>query len=142
MLVLSVNTASDMFDQVKFDIFARAVGEIPGVSTLVLLHNTGRADIVTGEAEILTGSGVIRERLLGLDFEIRPKSFFQTNTVGAEVLYQSVLDLITSKGGALLDLYAGTGTIGILLAARFDQVYSVEIVADASADAAANATRA
>jgi 23S rRNA (uracil1939-C5)-methyltransferase len=154
ILVMSTNTASPDFDRARFDAFAAGVGAIPGVSSLVLLHNTGRADIVTGEVELLKGSGTITERLLGVDFEIRPKSFFQTNTVGAEVLYGAVRDLLkgsrekrasengSREGGVLLDLYAGTGTIGILLSGGFDRVYSVEIVADASADAARNARAA
>ncbi len=106
---------------------------------MILLKNSGRADIVTGEAEILHGSGYIDETLLGKRFEIRPKSFFQTNTRGAEQLYGAVRSLIRYQKGILLDLYAGTGTIGILLADLFEKVYSVEIVPDASMDATKNA---
>lgn len=50
-------------------------------------------------------------------------------------------DIPLSKGGVLLDLYAGTGTIGILLSKYFEKVYSVELVADASADGEKNADR-
>ena len=64
---------------------------------MILLHNTGRADIVTGEIELLKGPGVITERLLGVDFEIRPKSFFQTNTAGAEVLYGVIRNLLSGS---------------------------------------------
>jgi 23S rRNA (uracil1939-C5)-methyltransferase len=46
-----------------------------------------------------------------------------------------------TNGGTLLDLYAGTGTIGILLSDRFDTVYSVELVTEASKDGAKNAQK-
>lgn len=139
MLVYSLNTKDPNFDRAVFDTVWQALSLRPDIATQVLFHNSGLADIVTGEAEILQGPGIIQENLLGYTFEIRPKSFFQTNTVGAEVLYSTVLDLVKSSGGTLLDLYAGTGTIGILLAKHFDRVYSVEIVADSSADALVNA---
>jgi tRNA (uracil-5-)-methyltransferase len=54
-------------------------------------------------------------------------------------LYSTVISLVKSSGGTLLDLYAGTGTIGILLAHIFQRVLSIEIVADSSADAVINA---
>ncbi len=139
MLVYSLNTKDPDFDEAAFRTVWQKMAERPDVATQVLFHNTGLADIVTGEAEILSGTGTIRESLLGKSFEIRPKSFFQTNSVGAEVLYSLVISLVKSSGGTLLDLYAGTGTIGILLANLFDRVCSVELVADSSADAVINA---
>jgi len=139
MLVYSLNTNDTEFDRGAFDKVWQELGKREDVATQVLFHNVGLADIVTGEAEILSGTGTIRETLLGKEFEIRPKSFFQTNTVGAEVLYGTVISLVKSSGGTLLDLYAGTGTIGILLSHLFERVCSVEIVADSSADAVVNA---
>lgn len=141
MLVFSVNTADISFERAKFDVVWKAISSFPGVSTVVLLHNVGRADIVTGEQEILSGSGIIEEALLGKTFEIAPKSFFQTNTVGAEALYGTVRSLMGASGGTLLDLYAGTGTIGTILGDGYERIFSVEIVADASRDALRNAKR-
>ncbi len=139
MLVFSVNTQDIAYDRAAFDVVWQALIGFPWVSTMVLLKNSGRADIVTGEAELLHGTGTIHDTLLGKQFEIRPKSFFQTNSQGAEVLYAHVRSLLQTKWGTLLDLYAGTGTIGILLADLFEKVYSVELVADASMDAQKNA---
>lgn len=139
MLVYSLNTKDPAFDQVQFDGVWQHMAKRADIATQVLFHNTGLADIVTGEAEILQGTGTIRETLLGKTFEIRPKSFFQTNSTGAEALYATVISLVKSQGGTLLDLYAGTGTIGILLSHLFDRVCSVEIVEDSSADARVNA---
>jgi 23S rRNA (uracil1939-C5)-methyltransferase len=63
------------------------------------------------------------------------------NTYGAEKLYTVAIDSIQNKDGILLDLYAGTGTIGILLAKYFTKVYSVELVESASRDGEKNAIR-
>ena len=110
------------------------------LTDLVLLENNSKADIVTGEVNILSGDGVIHEMLLEKTFAIRPKSFFQVNTYTAEKLYSVVRSMIRSPGGTLLDLYAGTSTIGIILSDLYDHVVSVELVASATEDARINAT--
>ena len=110
------------------------------LTDLVLLENNSKADIVTGEVNILSGDGVIHEMLLEKAFAIRPKSFFQVNTYTAEKLYSVVRSMIRSPGGTLLDLYAGTSTIGIILSDLYDHVVSVELVASATEDARINAT--
>lgn len=139
MLVYSLNTKDPDYDAAAFRKVWQKMSQRSDITTQVLFRNTGLADIVAGEAEVLQGPGTIRETLLGKSFEIRPKSFFQTNSSGAEVLYSTAISLVKSSGGTLLDLYAGTGTIGILLAHLFDRVCSVELVADSSADATVNA---
>ncbi len=69
-----------------------------------------------------------------MTFDISPRSFFQTNTLGAEVLYKTTKDLIQTKNPIIFDLYAGTGTIGMIVAGQAQKVYSIEIVASASED--------
>ena len=54
------------------------------IVSIYFLENTGLADIVTGNPVLLRGKSTITEELLGLTFEIQPKSFFQVNTYGAE----------------------------------------------------------
>ncbi len=78
--------------------------------------------------------------MLGNTFSIQPKSFFQVNTLQAEHLYDAVRVFATNNNTTdhLLDLYAGTGTIGIILAPFFKKVTSVEIVADAVSDGKKN----
>ncbi len=149
MLIFSVNAvwnASQVSQAGSIEYFftemVRQLTEKYGnIASIYFLENMGRADIVTGNPVLLFGKPSITEELMGLTFEIQPKSFFQVNTLGAEKLYQAAIDSIHHKGGILLDLYAGTGTIGILLAKHFSKVYSVEIIPDASADGAKNATR-
>lgn len=104
------------------------------VTSAYLLHNTGNADIVQGSYEHIAGTPVITEKLFDLEFEISPRSFFQTNTLGAEELYRVTGEMIRTKNPVLFDLYAGTGTIGMVLANRAKEVYSVEIVPEATED--------
>lgn len=114
MLVFSINTNHPTYSSLAQD-FVTYIPELrekfPNIVSVYVLHNTGRADIVDGRSELLSGKTSIEEELHGKRFEIQPKSFFQTNSPGAERLYQEVLDLMRNKGGVLLDLYAGTGTI-------------------------------
>jgi 23S rRNA (uracil1939-C5)-methyltransferase len=111
------------------------------IHSITFLENTGKADIVSGNPILLFGKKSIEEELLGYVFEIQPKSFFQVNTLGAERLYSSAIESIKNKGGTLLDLYAGTGTIGILLSRYFEKVYSVELIESASNDGEQNASK-
>eukprot|EP00798_Chlamydomonas_sp_ICE-L_P016360 gene16360-22560_t len=98
---------------------------------------------------VLVGEGHLKESMCGLEFEVSPDSFFQTNTKQAEtntkqaeVLYGLVrdgLDLRSDASDVLLDLYCGTGSIGLSLASRCKQVVGFEFNASAVADAKRNA---
>ena len=75
-----------------------------------------------------------------LQFKISPLAFFQTNTIQAQLLYQTIVDVSDLRGHeTVLDLHCGTGTIGQLLAHRARWVYGIEVVAPAIADAKVNA---
>ena len=115
-----------------------------------ILHtkNDSLADAVIDEGtEILFGQDYFFEYLLGLRFKINPFSFFQTNSLSAEVLYQTVRGYIKSlfdqkkigEDGVIYDLYSGTGTIAQLLAPVANKVIGVEIVEEAVAAAKDNA---
>jgi 23S rRNA (uracil-5-)-methyltransferase RumA len=85
------------------------------------------------------------EELLGLRFKISPFSFFQTNSLGAEVLYETARSFLTEDdastlGGKIVyDLYSGTGTIAQMLAPVAKKVIGVEIVEEAVEAARENA---
>ena len=114
-----------------------------------ILHtnNDSPADVVTDQGtEILYGQDFFTEELLGLRFKVTPFSFFQTNSHGAEVLYDTarryLLETETGKsGGTVYDLYCGTGTIAQLMAPYADKVIGVEIVEEAVEAAKVNAAR-
>lgn len=110
-------------------------------------HNDSVADVVKDEGtQVLYGEGFFYEELLGLRFQISPFSFFQTNSLGAEVLYDAarsyVGDLRASGEGAVVyDLYSGTGTIAQILAPVAKKVIGVEIVEEAVDAARENAAQ-
>jgi 23S rRNA (uracil1939-C5)-methyltransferase len=102
---------------------------------------------VGGESEVLHGIEAIDEELatgLGdtLRFRISADAFFQTNTEMAERLYGTAAEFAGLKGWErVYDLFCGIGTIGLTLAARAGEVWGLEIVEEAIADAIANARR-
>lgn len=108
-----------------------------------ILHtkNDSVADVVKDEGTtVLYGQGYFYEELLGLKFKITPFSFFQTNSLGAEVLYQVAREYIGStKDKVVFDLYSGTGTIAQILAPVAKKVVGVEIVEEAVEAARENA---
>jgi 23S rRNA (uracil1939-C5)-methyltransferase len=102
--------------------------------------NAGVADVARGEVIEARGADAIEERLGDVTFRLSPTAFFQTSTAGAKVLYDAVGEAL-GRGGTLLDLYCGTGAIGLYLASRFDRVVGVEENAESVEDARANAVR-
>ncbi|OQR70365.1 tRNA (uracil-5-)-methyltransferaseA-like [Tropilaelaps mercedesae] len=80
----------------------------------------------------LAGNTVIVEELLGLTFEISPPSFFQINTKSAEILYERVAELANvNKTTTILDLFCGTGSIGLSMASRAKRIIGAEIIPEA-----------
>ena len=113
-----------------------------------VLHtkNDSVADVVKNEGtEVLYGDSYFYEELLGLKFKITPFSFFQTNSLGAEVLYETAREFILGddkhslNGKTVYDLYSGTGTIAQLMAPVCKEVVGVEIVEEAVCAANENA---
>eukprot|EP00898_Chlorokybus_atmophyticus_P006486 jgi/Chlat1/6839/Chrsp51S09105 len=115
----------------------------PTVTSIVNNTTSTLSGVAMGEEEFVEhGSAYITETLRGLRFEVSANSFFQTNTVQADVLYSLVEQACELKGGeVLLDLFCGTGTIGLSMASRCARVYGYEIVPSAVADAQRNANR-
>lgn len=94
--------------------------------------------------EVLHGRSTISDVLGGVSFDISSESFFQTNTEQAQVLVDLVRSAAQLRGSCrdvLLDLYCGTGTFGLALAAHVSHVYGYDISGPAIADAARTAAR-
>lgn len=108
-----------------------------------ILHtvNDSMADVVQSDATgILYGSDSIYDMINDLRFQITPRSFFQTNTLGAEILYGLVSDYAgNDPEDEIFDLYCGTGTITLFLAKKHAHVTGIEIVDDAVKAAEKNA---
>ena len=95
-----------------------------------------------GRTELIAGAPALQEECSGLRFSISPSAFFQTNTEMAEQLYGIASKLADLQGWErIFDLYCGIGTVGLSLAGRAGEVWGLEIVEEAVADAIANARR-
>lgn len=84
MLIFSVNSLYDGSPEIRtfFEkLIAILTEKFHNIVSIYFLENTGRADIVTGNPILLFGKASITAELLGLTFEIQPKSFFQVNTL-------------------------------------------------------------
>ena len=93
-----------------------------------------------GRTRLVGGTEAIEEELSGLRLRISPEAFFQTNTEMAEELYAVAGDYAALKGWErLYDLYCGIGTVGLTMATRAAELWGLEIVEDAIADAIENA---
>lgn len=123
------------------DLVAQMRRVFPEITTIVHNQNGQKSYIAIGEVEtVLWGPGYIEEKLMDMTFRIRANSFFQTNSLQAELLYKTGFDLLQpSADDRLLDLYCGTGTIGILASKMVRQVVGVELVPAAVQAARENA---
>lgn len=160
-MMINLSVASDYFniskegaelwnallEKIKADAFLQEK-----ISTFVISHNNGLADIVnTPETQIQTlwGEGAIYEKLIfdrnqevtEAVFRIWPSSFFQTNTLGAQLLFSTAIKMAGEIKGNVLDLYCGAGSIGISLLKQglWTELVGVEIVEKAIVDAWYNA---
>jgi 23S rRNA (uracil1939-C5)-methyltransferase len=114
--------------------------KIENIRTVVNNITARKAAIALGEEEIvLSGPGMIRDKLGPFSFQISANSFFQTNAPGAELLYEKAKEFAGLKGTeTVLDLYSGTGTIPIFLSQQAKTVIGMEISESAVLDAQRN----
>jgi len=95
-----------------------------------------------GETELVSGEAELPERLGELDVRISHEAFFQTNTEMTEVLYGIVAEYAALEGWErVFDLYCGIGTIGLTLAPRAGELWGIELIEEAVANAIAAARR-
>lgn len=115
----------------------------PGLTGVSLNVNQEKTNVILGKRyRTLWGRDYLMDELCGLQFKLSVPSFFQVNRPQAEVLYGLAADFAALTGAeTLLDLYCGTGTIGLSMAHRAREVIGVEVVAPAVADARENARR-
>ncbi len=111
------------------------------VKTIIKNINTKNTNVILGHDNVVIhGDGYIYDILGDFTFKISPLSFYQTNPVQAEVLYNVALEMAElKKDDILFDLYCGIGTIGIFASKYVKKVYGIEIVEQAVKDAKENA---
>lgn len=152
-ILCNLVTTSPQLSHFDMEGFVALLKELFGDRIAGLIHTTNdeigdRTLAVTGNERLVFGENHIVENLLGLNFEISMKSFFQTNPKSAEKLYSKVIDYALEKadtvnGKIVMDLFCGTGTIGQILASKTTDAHiiGVDIVEDAIKDARKNALR-
>ena len=115
----------------------------PQITTLLYCINGKLNDYVLDlPMHVYSGAGFIEEDLCGVRFRIGPKSFFQTNTVQAERLFDVIADFSDFSGNEnVYDLYTGIGSIALSIAKKVKHVVGIEEIAAAIDDAKDNAER-
>lgn len=119
------------------------VDQFPAIRSVVFNENKRQDNVILGEQyQVLYGSDCITEQCLDLNIQLHFKSFFQVNPDQMEVLYSQALSLANlTKMDQVIELYSGTGTIGLLAAKQAGHVIGVEIVEDAVKNAKENQKR-
>ena len=113
----------------------------PNIKSLIQNINTRDTNVILGDKErTLFGPAFIKDSILGVDFQISSKSFFQVNPEQVEKLYRKAIDFADlSKEENIFDAYCGIGTISLCASKYVKKVTGVEIVKEAIVDAKKNA---
>lgn len=139
---IMLNIVLAAYDEPKMKLlFEFVLSSFPEITTLLYTTNSKRNDSIFDlHPQVVKGNGFIIEKLEDFKFKISAKSFFQTNTLQAEKLYQTArnfAELNTNK--IVYDLYCGTGSIGIFVSRQAKKVIGVEMISEAIVDAKENA---
>mgnify|MGYP000934301273 CR=1 FL=1 len=115
--------------------------EMPDLHSLVLNENPRPTNVILGDREeIIWGPGYITDEIGELTFKISSRSFWQVNPVGAEKIFQKVKEYAQLTGReTVLDIYCGTGSIGLFLADQATRIIGIESNLSAIEDARDNA---
>lgn len=103
------------------------------ITSIVFNYNTRNDNVILGDTyKVLYGNDYIIEKCFGNKVKLHFKSFFQVNPIQMEVLYnQAIKAAILSGNETCIDMYAGTGTIGMAVSKHAKSVIGVEIVKEA-----------
>lgn len=143
---LMVNLVTYDYNEELINEYAELLKEnVPEVTTFINGLSDKRAQVAFAHGEVVVfGDGIINEKLIRKDgteftFKISPNSFFQTNTIQAQNLYDVALEFGDfSKDDNVLDLYCGAGSIGIFISDKVNKVLGVELIEDAIENANEN----
>ncbi len=136
-----VTTAGELEAGLLAAALSQALGE--DLSGVLWTRSRSLAETTAGgETELVWGDAGLPERLGELDLLISSEAFFQTNTEMAELLYGVVVEYAALEGWErVYDLYCGIGTIALTLASRAGELWGIELIEEAVADAIAGASR-
>lgn len=122
-------------------IVEKLTSRYPQIVSIILNINLRKTNVILGnDSVLLYGSKTIIDRLGDLDFKISHYSFFQINRTQTVKLYDRVVEYLNpTLNDIIMDGYCGVGTISLYIASKVKQVYGVEIIEEAIADAINNA---
>lgn len=129
MIIIVVNN-KETFNSKKFvDIADKLKSKFNDIKSIYLnLNNSNTNEILGSDEKIIFGEKYIFDYIGKFKYAISSKSFFQVNTLQAEVLYETLInELKLNKEDVIFDLYSGVGSIGIFLSEEVDKVYGIEI---------------
>lgn len=134
MLVLVVN--DDKINKNIEKILLEIKEKVQEIKSVYVSLNNKRTNVALGNKNILlSGDKTIKEEINGIHFNISPTSFFQINVPQTKRLYELAINMFENiEDKNIIDAYAGTGTIGMILSKKAKQVYSIEIVESAVKD--------
>ncbi len=114
----------------KEDAFvAELIKKFPKIVSVMINKNGENTNVVLGDRyRCIYGKGYIEDVLCGLRFKIAPEAFYQVNRDGAELLYGKAQELAECDGEDIIDLYCGTGTIGLSMANKASRLLGIDIV--------------
>jgi len=141
-ILLNIVTTTQLEHDFKelIEIYKNANFESRLVGVLHTQNDSWSDAVVCEKLNVLYGKDYLIEELLGLKFKISAFSFFQTNSYGAEKLYETVREFAGDVSDKIVfDLYSGTGTIGIIMAPMAKKVIGIELVEEAVMSARENA---
>ena len=115
--------------------------DFPQIRSFFVNINKKKSNVILGDKNILiSGQSHITDILCGRSFELSPNSFFQVNNRAAEKLYEKAAEYAAlEKADILLDLYCGTGSVGLCIAENENPLCGAEIVEEAVKNAKNNA---
>ena len=136
MLCLVVTEFTHEYD----DLVPILTEKYPDIKSIFLNINSRNTNVILGNRDfLLYGAETITDTICGIETELSLHSFYQVNTAAAELLYCKAAEFADLRGGLLLDLYCGAGTIGLSMAGSASNVIGVEIVPQAVQNARKNA---
>jgi len=139
-LINLVTAENPEHDSVVEKLAAKLTEKFEDTTTVIQNINRKKAQIAFGDEErILFGPGSIQEKIGDLTFQISANSFFQTNTKGAEILYEKVAEFADFRSDeTIFDLYCGAATISLYVANKVKEVVGFELIRSAVKDAKFN----
>lgn len=143
LMINLVTTTDGTMDEKAFTEMLLSLPLEYSIAGIIHTYTDSFADAVKAQKmEILYGNDYITEEICGLSFKITPFSFFQTNTLAAEKLYEKVKEYVGDcRNKTIFDLYCGTGTIAQIVSNDSEMVYGIEIVEEAVEAAIDNAAK-